>query len=83
VSDEALLKRLRWRCRRGMTELDRVLTWWLEQRVAAAGEVLGAAFGELLECEDTDLWQWLIGRTEPPRADWKQIVDEIRAGYRA
>ena len=42
------LKRLRWRCRRGMKELDHLLLRWLEREWPAAGDERRAAFGALL-----------------------------------
>ena len=38
VSDDAELKRLRWRCRRGMRELDQLLVRWLDRECATASE---------------------------------------------
>jgi antitoxin CptB len=74
--------RLRWRCRRGMRELDRLLCWYLDARYAGADDVEKAAFSTLLEQQDPDLWAWLSGRDVPPQPHWRRIVDEIRAGYR-
>lgn len=70
--------RLRWRCRRGMRELDQLLGWWLETRYPQSGDVEKAAFSTLLEEPDPQLWDWLSGRDDPPRRDWQRIVDEIR-----
>jgi antitoxin CptB len=76
VSDEA---RLRWRCRRGMRELDQLLGWYLDERYAAAPAERRSAFVELLEQPDPELWSWLIGRQAPERGEWRTIVDEIRS----
>ena len=70
--------RLRWRCRRGMRELDQLLGWYFEQRFAQAGAADRQAFAEMLEQPDPDLWSWLLGQTAPSRSDWRSIVDEIR-----
>ncbi len=69
---------LRWRCRRGMRELDVLLTRWLDDGWSASGEDLRQAFGALLECEDDQLWDWLLGRSEPQRPDLQRIVHAIR-----
>ena len=37
-----------------------------------------AAFDALLDQQDPELWDWLMGHAEPPRADWRAIVNEIR-----
>jgi antitoxin CptB len=77
ASDDRL-KRLRWRCRRGTRELDALLGGWLEARRDSidAGEL--ATFDALLDQQDPVLWDWLMGHAEPPRADWRAIVAEIR-----
>ncbi len=74
--------RLRWRCRRGMRELDQLLGWYLESRYPRAGSAEKAAFAALLDQPDPELWSWLLGREHPERADWRAIIDEIRAGDR-
>lgn len=70
--------RLRWRCRRGMRELDQLLGQWLNMRFERADAATQCAFAELLEQPDPELWDWLSGREAPPRGDWQRIVDEIR-----
>ncbi|MDR3386245.1 MAG: succinate dehydrogenase assembly factor 2 [Rudaea sp.] len=70
--------RLRWRCRRGMRELDQLLGWYFEVRYAQADAVAKAAFSTLLDEQDPELWNWLSGRAVPPQAGWRNIIDEIR-----
>ena len=71
--------RLRWRCRRGMRELDQLLGWYLEVRYPRADASEQAAFGELLDEADPELWSWLLGQAQPSRGDWRAIIDDIRA----
>ena len=70
--------RLRWRCRRGMRELDQLLGWYLDARYPLADASERAAFDALLDAPDPELWSWLLGRTRPERGDWAAIIDEIR-----
>ncbi|MBS0431972.1 MAG: succinate dehydrogenase assembly factor 2 [Proteobacteria bacterium] len=77
--NEATLKRLRWRCRRGTRELDALLGGWLDADGAQADEATLSAFDELLEQPDPLRWDWLMGNAAPPRADWQEMVDAIRA----
>ncbi|MBS0591555.1 MAG: succinate dehydrogenase assembly factor 2 [Proteobacteria bacterium] len=70
--------RLRWRCRRGMRELDQLLGWFLDARYAQASASTQMAFAELLEQPDPDLWHWLQGHATPGDARWGTIIDEIR-----
>jgi antitoxin CptB len=71
--------RLRWRCRRGMRELDQLLGWYLDTRYAGSDAATKEAFSTLLEQQDPELWDWLMGRTQPGLEAWRRIVDEIRA----
>jgi len=61
-----------------MRELDQLLGWYLDTRYPAVDAVERAAFAELLEQQDPDLWNWLSGRGRAPQASWRRIVDEIR-----
>ncbi len=72
------LKRLAWRCRRGTRELDDLLKGWLETHRASPDEAQLAAFDALLDQQDPQLWDWLIGHADPPRDDWRAIVADIR-----
>jgi antitoxin CptB len=74
--------RLRWRCRRGMRELDQLLGWYLDQRYSDAGDAVKAAFAELLEQPDPELWHWLQGHGAPDDVRFRGIVDEIRTRHR-
>ena len=58
-------KRLRWQCRRGMKELDQLLTRYLDRHYAAASENDKAAFHALLELSDPELVGYLLQRREP------------------
>ena len=60
--DREELSRLRWRCRRGMRELDVLLMAYLENRYATAPETEQAAFRELLSLQDPDIHALLTGR---------------------
>ena len=70
--------RLRWRCRRGLLELDLVLKAFLERGYERLGADERAVFAELLEQPDNDLLDLAMGRTEPaPR--YRAIVEMLRA----
>ncbi|WP_394004997.1 succinate dehydrogenase assembly factor 2 [Luteimonas sp. WGS1318] len=78
--DDALeLRRLRWRCRRGMRELDRLFERWLDQRWAVSPESERVVFRRLLDCEDDRLWKWFLGHERPDDADLDTLVQSIRA----
>lgn len=68
---------LRWRCRRGMRELDVLLTGWFSREYARASAGLQQQFAQLLEHEDDRLWDWLSGR-RAPEPGLEEIVTAIR-----
>jgi antitoxin CptB len=80
--DEARIKRLRWRTRRGTRELDALFGGWLDECFADADEATRSAFDELLDAQDPDLWDWVMGYAQAPRPDWQAIIDAIRARHR-
>lgn len=69
--------RLRWRCRRGMRELDVLLERWLARRWPEAGPADRERFEKLLACEDDALWDWCTGRSRPEDPELAAIVDQI------
>lgn len=73
--------RLRWRCRRGTRELDQLLGWWFEQRFGNADPALQQAFADLLDEQDPDLWDWVMGRSPPSRPGYIEIIDAIRTRH--
>ena len=81
-SESSDIGRLRWRCRRGTRELDRLLDWWLRDRFSSADVTTRAAFDALLDTPDPELWSWMTGQSEPNELRFAGIVDEIRAHHR-
>ena len=74
MSDDPELRRLRWRCRRGMRELDQLMVRYLDVRWALADETERGLFLRLLDSEDDKLWAWFMGRETPPDAGLVAIV---------
>jgi antitoxin CptB len=70
--------RLRWRCRRGMKELDLVLLRYLEQDYPQASPADRDAFARILELQDPDLFGYLVGRDSPTEASLRHVVARIR-----
>lgn len=62
---QAALRKLEWRCRRGMKELDLLLLRYLRQRHGRASREERATFEELLELPDPDLARYLIAGDVP------------------
>ena len=71
--------RLRWRCRRGMRELDQLLLCWLDRDGPHASSTQIAAFERLLDVEDDQLWRWLLRHEKPQQKELHELVERILA----
>ena len=82
-SPEAVrLSRLRWRCRRGMRELDELLQRYLEQRYPYAQEKERRAFESLLELQDPTLLSYLLGYQTPTDPELQHVIIRVtEAGH--
>ncbi|NBC15192.1 MAG: succinate dehydrogenase assembly factor 2 [Gammaproteobacteria bacterium] len=74
--------RLRWQCRRGMLELDLLLSRFLETGFAALDAAGRADFVRLLGYQDQILHDWLMGQAVPADAAMRRLVGQIRAAMR-
>lgn len=77
--EDSELRRLRWRCRRGMRELDQLLERYLDRRWKQASDAERGLFLRLLDCEDDRLWRWFLGYDPADDAELQPLVDLIRA----
>lgn len=71
------LSRIRWGCRRGMLELDRMLLPFFDTAYLTLSESEQRAFLNLLACEDTELYAWLFNEPAPP--EHRGICEKIKA----
>lgn len=58
---------LRWRCRRGLLELDLALGQFLDGTYAGLTPAEQLLFQDILAESDADLWSWLQGEAPPVR----------------
>jgi antitoxin CptB len=58
------LDRVRWRCRRGMLELDIVLQRFVDKHYTQLNEIELQQFDTLLNLPDNDLWDMITARKE-------------------
>jgi len=70
--------KLRWRCRRGMKELDILLTRYVDERYGAAPPQEQQAFRRLLETQDPVIYAYCLGQ-EPPPAHLAALIERITA----
>jgi len=73
------LRRIRWRCRRGMRELDQLFERWLLHAYPSATDAERGVFLRLLDCEDDRLWRWFMGYEACPDAELSALIARIRA----
>ena len=74
------LSRLRWRCRRGMRELDCLFTGFVDRHWAALAQPDRERFEAMLELPDPQLYAWMLGRESPQDPALASLVERIRAG---
>jgi antitoxin CptB len=74
----AELGRLRWRCRRGMRELDVLLRRYLERDWPQADAVERNAFRALLERQDPEVSALLLGRLAADDEALARVLERIR-----
>jgi antitoxin CptB len=77
-ADPVELGRLRWRCRRGMKELDVLLARYVDEKFCGASKSEQEAFKQLLEAQDTDLYAYCLGQERPP-AHFAALIERITA----
>ena len=68
-------ERMRWRCRRGLLELDIVLGRFVDLHYGALDEAQRAAFDVLLEVPDALLWDIITGRESLQQQDAERQRD--------
>lgn len=69
--------RLKWLLRRGLKELDVLLERYHLRRYASAGAGERTAFAQLLECEDPDIQQWILGQATVP-LEFEHVIAQLR-----
>ena len=73
--------KLQWRCRRGTKELDHIFSRYLNNDYEAAPHPLQKAFVMLLEEQDPDVYDWLMGFSEPKNESLLSIIQQMRSKY--
>lgn len=74
------LERIRWRCRRGMLELDIVLDRFVARHYGELDAAGREAFDALLDMPDAELWAIITsGENAPRAASQAAVLKLIRA----
>ena len=70
-------RRMLWRCRRGLLELDLVLERFVSNDYAHLDAVQRQAFDGLLDLPDNDLWELVCARAEAGEPQQRHILAMI------
>ncbi len=76
--DSVFLQRVRWRCRRGLLELDIVLGRFIDRHYSTLDEQQRLAFDELLDLPDTEFWDLITGAKEPIHLRQRGVLASIQ-----
>lgn len=77
LTDRAELDRLRWRCRRGMRELDVLLMRYMDEEYASAGSGEKTAFVQLLSLQDPEILALLTGREVADDRGLRHVIQRL------
>ncbi len=72
------VSRLKWRCRRGMRELDTVLQAFLQHSFTGLDDEDKSRFEALLDLPDPELYGYLLARAEPSDRHYARLIGLIR-----
>ncbi|RRQ24310.1 succinate dehydrogenase assembly factor 2 family protein [Guyparkeria sp. SCN-R1] len=75
--------RLRWRCRRGLRELDLLLGPFAERQLPVLAPDELDTLDRLLTAADQDLQSWFLGRERPSDDSLADLVERIRQQARS
>ncbi len=78
--DDSMQRRLAWRCRRGMLELDIVLQKFVAERFFSLTNEELAELDQLLDLPDNDFWALL---SHPSRVGEKMALQSLLSKIRA
>jgi antitoxin CptB len=78
VTANARISRLRWRCRRGMKELDVLLENFIRDHESRLAGGEWPEFESLLETEDDRLWEWLRNPASGRVGPYSDLLESIR-----
>ncbi|MDA9556318.1 succinate dehydrogenase assembly factor 2 [Vibrio sp.] len=71
--------RIKWACRRGMLELDVVIMPFFEERFEQLTGSDQRDFVSLLECDDPDLFAWIMGHARSENLKHASMIDKVVA----
>jgi antitoxin CptB len=81
-AEQARVRRLRWRARRGLLENDIVLARYFDANEGRLGERQITGLDVLLDLTDRELLDLILGRSEPSgeadRSESREVLEDLR-----
>ena len=71
--------RILWRCRRGIKEMEIVLQDFIKNSYDELNNENKSAFSKLLEEQDLDILNWVLGKEKPEDKTLIEIIKKIRS----
>ena len=72
-------KQLKWRCRRGVRELDVLFDRFLQDHHANLSDENKTAFEQLLDVQDPVIMDWLFDRSRPDAQNLENIIEVLQS----
>jgi antitoxin CptB len=73
------LERTRWRCRRGLLELDLTLQRFVDAHYLSLGDAERRQFEMLLDLSDNDLWDMIARKKKPGDTRLQYVLSLLQA----
>jgi len=73
------MNKLRWRCRRGMQELDLLLIAYIDNEFEAADPAIQQAFLDILGMQDPEIFHLLTGRSTSDDENIQSVINALIA----
>ena len=70
--------RILWRCRRGIKEMDIVLQDFIKNSYDELNNENKSAFSKLLEEQDLDILNWVLGKDKPEDKTLIEIIKKLK-----
>ena len=79
ILDPVSLERVRWRCRRGLLELDILLGRFVDAHYAKLSEAELQTFEVLLDMPDNPLWDLISGKQDSTQIEQRALLEIIKS----
>lgn len=79
MNNHLIRSQVRWRCHRGMLELDLILLAFFDQHYDQLSELQQKTFVQLLESNDPQLYAWLLTEERPEDKEIAALVELIHS----